>query len=103
MGKLGGVELNYSSDIDLIFLYSTEGKTDHRRSITNGEFFGELARELLQNLVGDRPHRERPPVDDHVLDLDPVDLEQGPDASVAHGPLPSRASTRRRSALTTAA
>ena len=28
MGKLGGVELNYSSDIDLIFLYDIDGKTD---------------------------------------------------------------------------
>ena len=28
MGKLGGVELNYSSDIDLIFLYDADGKTD---------------------------------------------------------------------------
>jgi glutamate-ammonia-ligase adenylyltransferase len=28
MGKLGGLELNYSSDIDLIFLYDFDGKTD---------------------------------------------------------------------------
>ncbi len=51
MGKLGGVELNYSSDIDLIFLYSADGKTDHPRSITNGEFFGELAREYVRLLT----------------------------------------------------
>ena len=51
MGKLGGVELNYSSDIDLIFLYQAEGKTDHPRSITNGEFFGELAREYVRLLT----------------------------------------------------
>ena len=51
MGKLGGVELNYSSDIDLIFLYSGEGETDHRRSITNGEFFGQLAREYVRLLT----------------------------------------------------
>ena len=31
MGKLGGEELNYSSDIDLIFLYDADGKTDGPR------------------------------------------------------------------------
>ena len=29
MGKLGGRELNLSSDIDLIFLYEEEGETKH--------------------------------------------------------------------------
>ena len=48
LGKLGGMELNYSSDIDLIFLYDGEGKTDGRRPITNGEFFEQLARELVR-------------------------------------------------------
>ena len=33
MGKLGGCELNYSSDIDLIFLYDGEGKTDGPRPV----------------------------------------------------------------------
>ena len=51
MGKLGGVELNYSSDIDLIFLFSDDGKTDHERSITNVEFFGQLAREYVRLLT----------------------------------------------------
>ena len=50
MGKLGGVELNYSSDIDLIFLYDTDGKTDGTRTVTNGEFFDRLARDVLQLL-----------------------------------------------------
>ena len=34
LGKLGGVELNYSSDIDLIFLYEQDGQTDARRTVT---------------------------------------------------------------------
>ncbi len=38
MGKLGGQELNLSSDIDLIFTYPEEGETDGRRSISNQEF-----------------------------------------------------------------
>ncbi|MCC6127558.1 MAG: bifunctional [glutamate--ammonia ligase]-adenylyl-L-tyrosine phosphorylase/[glutamate--ammonia-ligase] adenylyltransferase [Pirellulales bacterium] len=46
MGKLGGWELNYSSDIDLIYLYDYDGKTDGSRSISNREFFEQLAREM---------------------------------------------------------
>jgi glutamate-ammonia-ligase adenylyltransferase len=51
MGKLGGVELNYSSDIDLIFLYDVDGTTDARRPLTNAEFFDRLARELVRLLT----------------------------------------------------
>ncbi len=35
LGKLGGVELNYSSDIDLIFLSDGDGKTDGERPVSN--------------------------------------------------------------------
>ncbi|TWT96847.1 Glutamate-ammonia-ligase adenylyltransferase [Botrimarina colliarenosi] len=52
LGKLGGVELNYSSDIDLIFLYEEEGETDHSRPTTNREYFDRLARDLVK-LVGE--------------------------------------------------
>ncbi len=48
MGKLGGLELNYSSDIDLIYLYDEDGRTDGHRSIGNGEFFEALAREITR-------------------------------------------------------
>ncbi|HEX4000300.1 MAG TPA: hypothetical protein VHX65_17245 [Pirellulales bacterium] len=51
MGKLGGVELNYSSDIDLIFLYDVDGTTDGLRPIANSEFFGRLAREVVRLLT----------------------------------------------------
>jgi len=51
MGKLGGCELNYSSDIDLIFLSDGEGKTDGRRPVSNHEFFELLARELIRLLA----------------------------------------------------
>ncbi len=40
MGKLGGRELNYSSDIDLIFVYDEDGATD-RGTHDNSEFFAE--------------------------------------------------------------
>jgi glutamate-ammonia-ligase adenylyltransferase len=39
MGKLGGRELNFSSDIDVIFLYTREGETDGERQISAHEFF----------------------------------------------------------------
>ncbi len=51
MGKLGGTELNYSSDIDLICLYEGEGTTDGPRSISNDEFFQRLVRELVHLLT----------------------------------------------------
>lgn len=46
LGKLGGAELNYSSDIDLMFLYSANGDTDGERSITNKEFFKKVANQF---------------------------------------------------------
>jgi glutamate-ammonia-ligase adenylyltransferase len=46
MGKLGGGELNVSSDIDLILLYPEEGETDGARALSNHEFFTRLARKL---------------------------------------------------------
>ncbi|MDZ4296923.1 MAG: bifunctional [glutamate--ammonia ligase]-adenylyl-L-tyrosine phosphorylase/[glutamate--ammonia-ligase] adenylyltransferase [Moraxellaceae bacterium] len=56
MGKLGGQELNLSSDIDLIFTYAEEGETDGRRSISNQEFFikvGQRAIALLDAITAD--------------------------------------------------
>ncbi len=56
LGKLGSKELNYSSDIDLLFLYSDEGKTSgngSRGSVTNREYFVKLA-EYIVKLVGDQ-------------------------------------------------
>lgn len=57
MGKLGGRELNVSSDIDLIFLYGDEGETrptaeflNARRSVTVDEFYARLARRIIPAL-----------------------------------------------------
>ena len=47
MGKLGGRELNVSSDIDLIFVYPEDGETDGERSISNFEFFTRLGKQLI--------------------------------------------------------
>ncbi|MBI4809034.1 MAG: bifunctional [glutamate--ammonia ligase]-adenylyl-L-tyrosine phosphorylase/[glutamate--ammonia-ligase] adenylyltransferase [Nitrosomonadales bacterium] len=47
MGKLGGGELNVSSDIDLIFVYPEDGETDGARTLGNHEFFSRLGRKLI--------------------------------------------------------
>jgi glutamate-ammonia-ligase adenylyltransferase len=54
LGKLGSRELNYSSDIDLLFLYSEDGQTSgagERGATTNREFFVKLA-ERVARIVG---------------------------------------------------
>jgi len=48
MGKLGAGELNFSSDIDLIFVFPETGQTDGDRSISNDEFFTKLCREFIK-------------------------------------------------------
>lgn len=50
MGKLGGRELNVSSDIDLIFAYEHEGATDGEKSISNQDFFTRLGKKLIAAL-----------------------------------------------------
>src|SRR5437868_6861202 len=51
-GKLGGEELNYSSDIDLMFLYDEEGATRGNRvnSIGNDDFFARVVGEVVRLL-----------------------------------------------------
>jgi glutamate-ammonia-ligase adenylyltransferase len=50
MGKLGGEELNVSSDIDLVLLYPEDGETAAARPISNQEYFTRLARRLIAAL-----------------------------------------------------
>lgn len=50
LGKLGGSELNYSSDIDLMFVYAENGATAGPGSITNKEFFTKAANQLTDLL-----------------------------------------------------
>ncbi len=56
LGKLGGEELNYSSDIDLILIYDEDGRTDGERSISNQEFFDRLARRFVNLLSEQTEH-----------------------------------------------
>ncbi|MDZ4799907.1 MAG: glutamine-synthetase adenylyltransferase [Bryobacteraceae bacterium] len=50
LGKLGGSELNYSSDIDLMFVYSGAGQTDGDTPLANSEFFRKVANSLTDLL-----------------------------------------------------
>jgi [glutamine synthetase] adenylyltransferase / [glutamine synthetase]-adenylyl-L-tyrosine phosphorylase len=47
MGKLGGRELNFSSDIDIIFCYSADGESDGRKNLHAQEYFGRLSRQIV--------------------------------------------------------
>jgi [glutamine synthetase] adenylyltransferase / [glutamine synthetase]-adenylyl-L-tyrosine phosphorylase len=50
MGKLGGRELNFSSDVDLVLLFPEHGETDGVRGIANEEFFTRLGQTLARLL-----------------------------------------------------
>ncbi len=52
LGKLGGQELNFSSDIDLIFAYPEEGETRGAAALSNHEFFIRLGQALI-NVLND--------------------------------------------------
>ena len=56
VGKLGGSELNYSSDIDLLFVYGGAGETTGPAVISNLEFFKKACLELTAVLSAFTPH-----------------------------------------------
>lgn len=51
MGKLGGGELNYHSDLDIIFVYDHQGYTDGEKQISNHEYFAKLAQKIISILT----------------------------------------------------
>ncbi|WP_045049118.1 bifunctional [glutamate--ammonia ligase]-adenylyl-L-tyrosine phosphorylase/[glutamate--ammonia-ligase] adenylyltransferase [Rouxiella chamberiensis] len=64
MGKLGGGELNFSSDIDLIFSYPENGQTQGgRRQLENAQFFIRLGQRLIKAL-------DQPTIDGFVYRVD---------------------------------
>ncbi len=50
-GKLGGSELNFSSDVDLVLGYAESGNSDGRGELDNGEYFARLGRQLVRLLA----------------------------------------------------
>ncbi|AEJ00657.1 Glutamate-ammonia-ligase adenylyltransferase [Nitrosomonas sp. Is79A3] len=90
MGKLGGGELNVSSDVDLIFVYPEDGETNGAKSISNHEFFARLGRKLIASLndytvdgyvfrvdMRLRPHGENSPLAISFPMLEEYFLKQG--------------------------
>lgn len=51
MGKLGGGEMNYSSDLDMIFIYSGAGETRGPKVIANQEYFAKVAQRVISFLT----------------------------------------------------
>jgi len=49
-GQARSRELNFSSDIDLVFLYAEAGETDGARTTDNAEYFNRLGREVIRLL-----------------------------------------------------
>ncbi|MEK7267939.1 MAG: glutamate-ammonia-ligase adenylyltransferase, partial [Nitrospirota bacterium] len=48
MGKFGGWELGYASDIEVLFVYGGGGRTTGRKPLDNSEYFERLVQEILQ-------------------------------------------------------
>ncbi|GGY23196.1 bifunctional [glutamate--ammonia ligase]-adenylyl-L-tyrosine phosphorylase/[glutamate--ammonia-ligase] adenylyltransferase [Paludibacterium paludis] len=63
MGKLGGNELNASSDIDLVFLYPESGETRGGRGLSNHEYFTQLGKKVIALL-------DEPTIDGRVFRVD---------------------------------
>lgn len=91
MGKLGGMELNFSSDIDLIFVYPEKGAIQgQRKPLEHQQFFTRLAQNLIQalsNLTKDgrvfrvdmrlRPMGDSGPLVTHINAFEDYYQEQG--------------------------
>lgn len=92
MGKLGGRELNLSSDIDLIFIYSRNEAVNHEESLRIQQFFTRVVQlflQMLQQVKAEgfvfrvdlrlRPHGESGPLVDSVSAFENYYQEQGRD------------------------
>ncbi len=92
MGKLGGRELNYSSDIDLIFAYSATGETNGEETLENQHYFSKIIQlfsQLLQNVTPDgfvfrvdlrlRPNGDSGPLVSSLFAMETYYQEQGRD------------------------
>ena len=51
LGKCGGCELGFASDIELMFVYDEDGMTDGRHSISNASFYQRLVESCVQSIV----------------------------------------------------
>ena len=63
LGKLGGREFNFGSDLDLVFVYSDDGLTDGPESVGNLQFYIDLAQRILNMRGQSTPYGMLYPVD----------------------------------------
>ena len=56
LGKLGGGELNYSSDVDLVFVHSADGRVEGPKPCTNQEFFDRVVQETVRLIADPTDH-----------------------------------------------
>src|SRR5512144_1714525 len=75
MGKLGARELNFSSDIDLVYVYDRDGETEGEKPITHFAYYAKLAELVTESLA-------KPTEDGFVFR---VDLNLRPDGQ--NGPI----------------
>jgi glutamate-ammonia-ligase adenylyltransferase len=54
LGKFGGADLGYASDIELLFVYSDNGRTDGEESIDNSEFYDRLVKAAIKFIQAKR-------------------------------------------------
>ncbi|HEX5664998.1 MAG TPA: bifunctional [glutamate--ammonia ligase]-adenylyl-L-tyrosine phosphorylase/[glutamate--ammonia-ligase] adenylyltransferase [Xanthomonadaceae bacterium] len=50
LGKLGGGELNFSSDVDLVYAYESDGESDGARSLAAPDYFARIGQQLARLL-----------------------------------------------------
>lgn len=87
LGKLGGREPNYHSDLDVVFLYSADGETCRRvggprSTATNRSFFNQLAQRVIERINAPGPKgrmyeldgRLRPPGEEGVFAVSTEDF-----------------------------
>jgi glutamate-ammonia-ligase adenylyltransferase len=55
LGKLGGRELGYAADLDVVFVYSDEGESDGARPLSNVEYMTRLAQRIVTGLHARTP------------------------------------------------
>ncbi len=82
MGKLGGREPNYHSDLDVIFLFDSDGQTEHQKRgrpgdvTTNQHFFSQLGQRIIKQVTRIGPHGR-------LYELDPRLRPTGKSGSLA--------------------
>ena len=74
LGKLGGREPNYHSDLDAIFLYSADGETrrrvgGHRATLTNQQFFNQLTQRVISRINHSGPGGRLYELDSRLRDI----------------------------------